>query len=1302
MKNRKNKTFILLLIALMLLCVVPNGEFMVSGIGSPDEELTTVTGWDTPGNNTEGDFVYSVYGKEATITGCNKSFSGELVIPDTLGGYPVTGISYGVFRNCFDLTSVSIPNGVTKIGNYAFEGCTSLKTIVIPDSVVSIGRDAFNKTAWYSYQPYGDVYIGKVYYKYNGTMPANTSVSIIEGIKGIADSAFDSCTGLKSITIPKSVVNIGNGAFEDCTTLSIINWNAETVSDFAHHNYTFSNAGTDGHGIRIVFGDSVKRIPAYAFYSKWSGYYELPNIRSVDFGNSVLSIGRSAFEHCVGLTSISIPGSVIDIDYEVFSECSNLEEMIVSDDNSIYHSKDNCIVKTAEKKLCFGCKNSIIPQDSSVTRIGFKAFYGCIGLTGIVIPNTISIIEDRSFQNCAGLTSISIGNGVTSIGRDAFYGCTGLSNITIPDSVTSIESYAFQNCTGLMSATIGNGLKQISYGIFNGCTGLTRIEFGDNVRKIEGGAFESCTNLTDIIVSKNNSIYHSDGNCLINTAKKELILGCKSSVIPQDGSVEIIGDDAFKGCTGLINITVPDSVTSIGRDAFYDTAWYNSHHDGDVYAGKVYYRYKGSMPDNTCITLNEGTKGIADYAFEHCTGLKGILIPDSVLSIGDYAFYGCSELTSIIIPNGVTNIEERAFQNCYQLSSISIPNSVTRIGEDAFDNTQWLNNQSDGDVYIGEVYYKYKGKMPDKTSITIRDGTKCIADSAFWGCSGLINVDISSSLINIGVGAFYGSSLSSVTIPYGVKDINAIAFAFCDNLERIIIPNSITSIGEGAFAHCTSLLSTTIPSSVTNIDEYAFGYYEDEETGDIVKLDNFTIYGYCNTSAEIYANENGFVFIDLETHVHDCEEEIIKESTCTEKGEKLLTCDCGYSSIAEIPMAKHTEKTIPAIPATCTKPGLTEGTTCSVCRSNVKPQEEIPALGHDFVTDIEAVAATCTKPGNTEGKHCNRCGFEIDSEVIPEAGHIEATIPGKSPTCIEPGYTKGIICTVCGVLIEKIEMIPSLGHDMFTDTGMKVPTCTENGKTESAHCTRCDYRIEAVDISAIGHSEEIIDEKKATCLEPGYTQSIICVVCGEVLVESKELPALGHHMIATSERIEPTCTSTGMTESKHCTRCNFSVEASVIPMIEHTEEIISAVSATCTEAGFTDGKYCAICGKTLVEQKELPALGHNMIVDVESKEPTCTVSGTTEGSHCSRCGFIVEAEKIEPLGHTDDDNDGKCDRCGEKTGEPVDPPKPDDPYATCTHICHKGGISAFFYKIARFFWKLFKTNKYCSCGAAHY
>ncbi len=1037
----------------------------------------------------------------------------------------------------------------------------------------------------------------------------------------------------------------------------------------------------------ITLPDSVTNIGADAFYG-FSG------LTSITIPDSVTSIGVQAFAFCTGLTSITIPDSVTSIGNYTFMHCTGLTSITIP--NSVTSIGSDAFYDTAYY-------NNNSNWENDVLYFGNHLIKAKDSISGAYdVKDGTKTIADSSFSVCTGLTSITIPDSVMSIGYDAFYGCTGLSNITIPDSVTSIESYAFQNCTGLMSATIGNGLKQISYGIFNGCTGLTRIEFGDNVRKIDGGAFESCTNLTDIIVSKNNSIFHSDGNCLINTAKKELILGCKSSVIPQDGSVEIIGDYAFKGCTGLINLTVPDSVMSIGRDAFYDTAWYNSHHDGDVYAGKVYYRYKGSMPDNTCITLNEGTKGIADYAFEHCTGLKGISIPDSVLSIGDYAFYGCSELTSIIIPNGVTSIEDRAFQNCYQLSSISIPNSVIKIGEDAFDNTQWLNNQSDGDVYIGEVYYKYKGKMPDKTSITIRDGTKCIADLAFFECSDLINVDISSSLINIGVGAFYGSSLSSVTIPYGVKDIDAVAFAFCDSLESIIIPNSITSIGEGAFAHCISLLSTTIPSSVTNIDEYAFGYYVDEDNGDIVKLDNFTIYGYCNTSAEIYANENGFAFIDLETHVHDCEEEIIKESTCTEKGEKLLTCDCGYSSIAEIPLAKHTEKTIPAIPATCTKPGLTEGTTCSACRSNVKPQEEIPALGHDFVTDVEAVAATCTKPGNTEGKHCNRCGFEIDSEVIPETGHIEATIPGKSPTCIEPGYTKGIICTVCGALIEKIEMIPSLGHDMFTDTGMKVPTCTENGKTESAHCTRCDYRIEAVDISARGHSEEIIDAKKATCLEPGYTQSIICVVCGEVLVESKEIPALGHHMIATSERIEPTCTSTGMTESKHCIRCNFSVEASVIPMIEHTEEIISAVSATCTETGFTDGEYCAICGKTLVEQKELPALGHNMIVDVESKEPTCTVSGTTEGSHCSRCGFIVEAEKIEPLGHTDNNNDGKCDRCGEKTGEPVNPPKPDDPSATCTHICHKGGISAFFYKIARFFWKLFKTNKYCSCGAAHY
>ena len=219
-------------------------------------------------------------------------------------------------------------------------------------------------------------------------------------------------------------------------------------------------------------------------------------------------------------------------------------------------------------------------------------------------------------------------------------------------------------------------------------------------------------------------------------------------------------------------------------------------------------------------TLNEVFKGNPNITsfdeLKYFTGLS---------RIGNQVFQGCTGLTSVTIPNTVTSIGDWAFRNCISLNSIEILGSITEIGMEAFDRTAWYNNQPDGVVYIGHIAYKYKGTMPDGTSIVLKDGTLGIAGSAFQGCNGLTSVTIPNSVTFIGQYAFWNCrSLTTVNIPNSITLIGDGVFRGCYALESITIPNSVTSIGRQAFENCSSLTCLTIPNSVTSIAIGAFRY----------------------------------------------------------------------------------------------------------------------------------------------------------------------------------------------------------------------------------------------------------------------------------------------------------------------------------------------------------------------------------------------------------------------------------------------------------------------------------------------
>ncbi len=488
------------------------------------------------------------------------------------------------------------------------------------------------------------------------------------------------------------------------------------------------------------------------------------------------------------------------------------------------------------------------------------------------------------------------GYTVTSIGEEAFEYCESLTSVTIPDSVTSIGDYAFPGCDGLTSVTIPDSVTSIGYAAFRWCDSLTRITVDENNKNYssqDGVLFnKEKTELIQYPIGNERTSYNIPNG--VTSIGDYAFADCYSltNVTIPDG-VTSIGYGAFEDCESLISITIPDSVMSIGSDAFSGTGYYNDEtnwEDGVLYIGNHLIDANYEVPAE--YSIKEGTVTITYGAFAENGSLTSITIPESVKSMGGFSL--CENLTSITvdennknyssqdgvlfnkekteliqypagnertsysIPDSVTSIDGHAFAWCDSLTSITIPDSITSIGDYAFWGCDSLTSVTIPDSVKGIGNYAFWA-CDSLTSITIPESVTSIGKGAFSSCYGLTSITIPDSVTNIGDLAFYRcTSLTSITIPDSITSIGDYAFEYCDSLTSITIPDSVTSIGEGAFDGCDSLTSITIPNSVTRIGDEAF-------KGSALE----TIYGYENSYAQTYAEENGYEFVPLYTYENE-------------------------------------------------------------------------------------------------------------------------------------------------------------------------------------------------------------------------------------------------------------------------------------------------------------------------------------------------------------------------------------------------------------------------------------------------
>ena len=363
-----------------------------------------------------------------------------------------------------------------------------------------------------------------------------------------------------------------------------------------------------------------------------------------------------------------------------------------------------------------------------------------------------------------------------------------------------------------------------------------------------------------------------------------------------------------------------------------------------------------------------------------------------------------------------------------------------------------------------------------------------------------------------------------------------------------------------------------------------------------------------------------------------------KDATCTVPGYTGDTyCTVCNEKVKEgkvIPAKGHTEVIDEAVAATCTTPGKTEGKHCSVCNEILVAQEVIPAKGHSWDKGVITTSPTCSDAG-VKTYTCTVCS-ETKTEVLDATGHTPVDVAEQPATCTEAGHTAGVKCSVCGATISGIEEIPATGHTEVIDPAV-APTCTEPGKTEGKHCSVCNEILVAQTvIPAKGHTEVVDEAKAPTCTETGLTEGKHCSVCNEVLVAQEVIPALGHDWGDWTVTSPATCTKKG-TETRTCQRdgCDVS-ETREIDKTAHTVVTDPAVEPTCTTPGKTEGKHCSVCNEVIVKQEVVPAKGHTEVVDV-AVAATCIKTGLTEGKHCSVCNEVIVKQEVVPAkGHVEE------------------------------------------------------------------
>ncbi len=699
----------------------------------------------------------------------------ELEVPATLDGHTVTAIADRVFRDRDRLVRVTLPDTIRSIGPNPFADCGALEAIIVsPD------------------HPYLAVENDVLYTRPEGRLvccvrpSAPGSFTIPEGIRSIGAFAFNRCSNLDRVDIPKTVTAIEPCAFYGCYGLEALSVPAgvKEIGNGAFADcYFLSGVSIAGSGVSIgeyAFGNCV-------------------SLGSIDLPEQAAPRVH-AFDRCLRLKRVTVPGSVAFTDGNPFTGCAAPEEIVLSPDHPSLMMEGGALFSRPDRTLIIP---ACTPETEAYTvpegtaRIGAGAFEGC-GLSAVQLPAGLEAICNSAFRSCPRLAAVTVPAGTAAIGADAFSGCAALEKVSLPEGLVSIGDRAFFRCAALGEINLPESLETIGDSAFRECDSLPSLAIPRGVSRIGEEAFSGCNALTLRIVQGSYTEEYLKDN-------------------PRRFVYQPTGELAWLG--GPVR-EVPATASAEGaKTAIADGFTYIPLADGtaeirDCPKGRKELEIPSEL-DGLAVTA------IADKALEKSAVLETVTIPDSVLRVGVNPFCQSDHLRDIIvspnhptlvsmdsvlyskpdkrlvsvpiqfrnrtciIPDGIRTIGSYAFCYCVGVKKLEIPGSVTSIEEYAFRYTRYLDD------------------------ITMGDGPAAIGDYAFSGCWSVENLVLPKTLKTIGAHAFEQcNSLMELTLPEGLVSIGDYAFGDCRKLRKITIPQSVSSIGKDAFRDCDYLVLT--------------------------------------------------------------------------------------------------------------------------------------------------------------------------------------------------------------------------------------------------------------------------------------------------------------------------------------------------------------------------------------------------------------------------------------------------------------------------------------------------------------